>query len=102
MKISIPIQRFNGIDQDVDPRPEVELRQTEDGLIVLKFPGNNAYQLSESQLRKAVLLLENSTDDVVTISRAEYEMTRKHSKTLIALEAAGVDNWEGYNEAITQ
>lgn len=37
--------------------------------------------------------------DTVTISRAELEKLRADSAMLAALEAAGVDNWEGYSEA---
>lgn len=38
-------------------------------------------------------------EDTVTISRAELEKLRADSAMLAALEAAGVDNWEGYSEA---
>lgn len=35
----------------------------------------------------------------VTISQEEYEELLERSMWLDALEAAGVDNWEGYDEA---
>lgn len=39
------------------------------------------------------------TDDTVTISRKEYDQLQKDADMLCALEACGVDNWEGYSEA---
>lgn len=36
----------------------------------------------------------------VTISRAEYDKLKRDSLLLEALQAAGVDNWEGYSDAI--
>ena len=39
------------------------------------------------------------TDDTVTISRKEYDQLQKDAGMLNALEACGVDNWEGYSEA---
>ena len=36
----------------------------------------------------------------VTIGKAVYEQLLKDSEMLSALEAAGVDNWEGYGEAV--
>jgi len=36
---------------------------------------------------------------VVTIPKKEYEELLKDSQFLMRLEAAGVDNWEGYHYA---
>jgi hypothetical protein len=38
--------------------------------------------------------------ETVTISKAEYESLLEDSNKLLALEGAGVDNWEGYDEAM--
>ena len=38
--------------------------------------------------------------DEVTITREEYDSLMQDSATLRALEAAGVDNWEGYSFAM--
>ncbi len=38
-------------------------------------------------------------EETVTISKKEYEKLLKDSRFLQALEAAGVDNWEGYEFA---
>ena len=38
--------------------------------------------------------------DTVTISRFEYEKLTKDSEWLECLEAAGVDNWSGYDYAV--
>lgn len=35
----------------------------------------------------------------ITISIKEYESLRRDEAFLLALEAAGVDNWEGYSTA---
>lgn len=37
--------------------------------------------------------------EVVTISKDEYEQLLEDSSFLQCLEAVGVDNWEGYEEA---
>jgi len=39
------------------------------------------------------------SDEMVRISKKEYERLLEDSQWLCALEAAGVDNWEGYEEA---
>lgn len=36
----------------------------------------------------------------VTISQEEYDELIKAQEWLFALEAAGVDNWDGYEEAL--
>lgn len=38
--------------------------------------------------------------DHVTITKEEYDALLRASQKLAALEAAGVDNWEGYGDAI--
>lgn len=38
--------------------------------------------------------------EIVTIPKSEYDQLQKDSKWLAALEAAGVDNWQGYDEAV--
>lgn len=42
----------------------------------------------------------NTTKDTVTITRKEYDELNNDSIFLHYLRAAGVDNWEGYGEAI--
>ena len=42
----------------------------------------------------------NNMEETVTISKEEYESLLKDSEKLSALEAAGVDNWEGYDSAM--
>ena len=43
-----------------------------------------------------------STDDTVTISKKEYEDLLHDSKVLGALYAGGVDNWEWYEESLSE
>lgn len=43
------------------------------------------------------MILNNT--ETVTISVDEYDKLIEDSYWLAALEAAGVDNWEGYDEA---
>ena len=40
-------------------------------------------------------------DNEVTIRRDTYERLQEDRKKLIALENAGVDNWEWYDEAMS-
>jgi hypothetical protein len=37
---------------------------------------------------------------MVTIQRSYFEELLQRSRTLAALNAAGVDNWEGYGDAM--
>ena len=37
--------------------------------------------------------------ETVTITKEEYENLQERDDFLCALEAAGVDNWDGYSEA---
>ena len=39
--------------------------------------------------------------DTIEITRKEYDRLVKDSEWLSCLEAAGVDNWEGYDEALS-
>lgn len=38
-------------------------------------------------------------DETVIISKAEYDELMERSEFLSCLQAAGVDNWEGYGDA---
>ncbi len=40
-------------------------------------------------------------EETITITLKEYEELREATRTLNALEAAGVDNWDGYDEALS-
>jgi len=42
---------------------------------------------------------EQMPEEMVTIKKSEYTKLEKRSKWLGYLEAAGVDNWEGYSYA---
>ena len=42
----------------------------------------------------------NNMEETVAISKKEYESLLEDSEKLSALEAAGVDNWEGYDNAM--
>lgn len=39
------------------------------------------------------------SEEMVTITKAKYDQLLEDSEFLAALEAAGVDNWEGYEFA---
>jgi hypothetical protein len=41
-------------------------------------------------------------NDTITIFQSQYDQFVRDSKKLAALEAAGVDNWEGYGEALSE
>jgi len=40
-----------------------------------------------------------SADEVITITCEEYEALQDDAEWLRALRAAGVDNWQGYEQA---
>ena len=42
---------------------------------------------------------KDNKEEMITISKKEYDQLQKDSNFLAALEAAGVDNWCGYGEA---
>jgi hypothetical protein len=44
--------------------------------------------------------MKNDNAEMVTISKEEYDQLVDDSKTLAALQAAGVDNWNGYDYAM--
>ena len=44
--------------------------------------------------------MSNDVTGNVSISKAEYEALLESERILIALEQAGVDNWEGYGHAM--
>jgi hypothetical protein len=39
-------------------------------------------------------------EETVTISKKEYESLLEDSEMLLALQNAGVDNWDGYDYAL--
>lgn len=47
----------------------------------------------------ALLTNEGFMDETVTIPCSEYESLKRSAKILANLEAAGVDNWDGYSAA---
>lgn len=49
---------------------------------------------------RRVFVGPEADDEKVTITRAEYESLLTRSRWLECLEAAGVDNWEGIDEAL--
>ena len=42
------------------------------------------------------------TNETVTISKKEYDELCARDECLACLEAAGVDNWDGYDYAVEQ
>ena len=40
------------------------------------------------------------TDETITIRKIDYEELLSDQRLLRALEAAGVDNWQGFDEAV--
>ena len=43
--------------------------------------------------------MNKSLSEMITITKAKYKELMERSNFLYALEAAGVDNWVGYEEA---
>lgn len=42
----------------------------------------------------------NEPEETVTINKDEYERLLRQEEWLYCLEAAGVDNWSGYDHAV--
>ncbi len=42
--------------------------------------------------------MKDSVEELVTISKREYDNLKKRDRELSALEQAGVDNWSGYGD----
>lgn len=42
----------------------------------------------------------SNTEELVTLSKSEYDSLVEDSDWLRCLEAAGVDNWDGYDYAL--
>ncbi len=40
------------------------------------------------------------TEEMISVSRKEYEQLQRDSRLLAALQAQGVDNWDGYDSAL--
>lgn len=38
-------------------------------------------------------------EETITITKAEYDSLKEDENLLLALQSAGVDNWEGYSYA---
>lgn len=57
---------------------------------------------SIDEIQEAVDKATERAKDYVTIRRGEYEELLQAQRKLDALEASGVDNWEGYDEAMSE
>ncbi len=44
--------------------------------------------------------MKESPEEMVVITKAEYDSLQEESVLLNALQSYGVDNWEGYEEAV--
>ena len=60
-------------------------------------PPGNAGLRTQTEER---IIMDSNDSETVTISRVEYKQLKKDAATLNALEAGGVDNWEGYSDAL--
>lgn len=59
-------------------------------------PTPNMKDFDKYEVRELVF----RTPDFVTLTQAEFDALNRDSDVLAALEAGGVDNWEGYDEAM--
>lgn len=53
-----------------------------------------------SENTEADLTVTTNTPDMVTISAEEYASLKDDQDFLLALQGAGVDNWDGYDYAM--
>ena len=44
--------------------------------------------------------MEQTPDEMITITKKEYDQLISDQEFLNALQGAGVDNWDGYDEAL--
>ena len=56
--------------------------------------------LDESKILLNELKAKQVDEETITIKKTEYDDLIENSKKLEALEDCGVDNWEGYDEAL--
>ena len=47
-------------------------------------------------------LIDDGKIELITITKKEYDQLIHSQKFLNALQGAGVDNWEGYNKALSE
>lgn len=86
---------WNGTITEKDGIKHVKVDAFEDREIPLTGDNEN-YMLDINIEEKGE---ENVTEETVTISKEEYEGLMEDVAFLRCLEAAGVDNWEGYGFA---
>ncbi|WP_410746733.1 hypothetical protein, partial [Clostridium neonatale] len=77
-KISIIMDKLKQIEVDIDSLPKP-----------IKI-----------EVEKIVVKKEKVEEDSITISKEEYEQLLGKEKLLDCLEAAGVDNWGGWDDAM--
>lgn len=58
------------------------------------------YKIAEEQTDEAYKGVLNAAADALSHLRRRLNRETKRAQKLDALEAAGVDNWEGYSEAM--
>lgn len=63
------------------------------------MPERNQKPQRSNQNRLLAQRINFMNEETVTISKKEYESLLEDRKWRIALENAGVDNWEGYSFA---
>jgi len=76
---------YDGIDED----------DVEKGLDAIIESG------AESTCSSAAVINVYNAEDVVVISKKEYESLVKNTQKLFRLKAYGVDNWSGYSDAMS-
>ena len=87
-----PIAYCTSFDSALKFIPQQVLRSN-DGMLVIK---HKLKQISED-----IKALGNSINlENILVPKEEYEELIEDSKKLNCLEVAGVDNWEGYSEAM--
>ena len=45
--------------------------------------------------------MEKTNEETITITKKLYNRLKRDSRVLLALDAGGVDNWEGYEESLS-
>jgi hypothetical protein len=61
--------------------------------------GNGVKREEQEDFIRNGFVVENKEEETITISLERYNELLDHEAWVSALEAAGVDNWTGYDEA---
>lgn len=89
-------------EQEAKEREAIQVQQPQDQAATLRTQSRlqQAQAIVDEVQSAPVTELKPKPSETITISREEYQYLLHRNAQLEALEAAGVDNWTGYGEAM--